>query len=723
MLERFMACFRRTPQSSLHKPLARLLAIGALGCSTLAGAVGLGDITLHSSLGQPLNADIELVDTAGLEEADLTANLASADEFARAGVDRIFFLNTLRFTPMFRDGRKVIHVVSSKAVTEPYLNFLVQVNRPGGQLLREFTLLLDPPGTAALAPAPFPTPAFGTARVAANTGPTSTEDNPPVPRAAAATATAGPLPAASQGKRYVVAKGDNLWSIGKRLQAAGTTVPMNQLVREIRALNPESVHLAVGQSLLLPDAAVLPGGAAAPAVAPVAVPEQAPAAPEQLASTVLENQQLQKDFDALQARLQSLESQVADKDKHVADLESQLAANKAPAPAAALVPPARPAVTPAAPIAIEPIDEGSDFPWLQVLAAAAVIALLVALVLLQRRKRQQSLANAQWLAEQDDLPSAPMASATVLGAMAAEASQSVAASLATSAVRRETSPTTDALDGASIYIAYGRFNEALGILDDGLGKEPERTDLRVRKLEVLGMQGNVEGFEHERQALLGMGYSAQIIDEIHGRYPKLAVVTPVVVAAAAPLVAAIAEPAPQEAAGEHLDEFQLNLDDLSMDADWDLVSPFETAVPTRGKSTPELDLDDEPGTVDAAFASNLKELPEVVEMPDEQFLSDFADSDETFLQADEASDKDIDGLDDAFLDNFVADADLPELDALTVDFDALDSQQESAEKLEQAQSCIDLGDLKSASDLLHELLREGDESCKHAARQLLARIA
>jgi len=111
-------------------------------------------------------------------------------------------------------------------------------------------------------------------------------------------------------------------------------------------------------------------------------------------------------------------------------------------------------------------------------------------------------------------------------------------------------------------------------------------------------------------------------------------------------------------------------------------------------------------------------------MPDEQFLSDFADADEEpFLELeDKPKATTQDDIDNAFLDSFIADSDLPELDALTVDFDDLELQQASAQKLEDAQQYIDEGDLSAASHVLHELLREGDESCKQTARQLLARI-
>lgn len=132
---------------------ARLLLVGgAVTYSALAPALGLGDITLHSALNQPLRADIALEDAVGLEEGELSVSLATADEFSRAGIDRVFFLNNLKFTPILRGNRSLIRVSSSKPVNEPFLNFLVQLNQPNGRVLREYTVLIDPPGSPGIVP-------------------------------------------------------------------------------------------------------------------------------------------------------------------------------------------------------------------------------------------------------------------------------------------------------------------------------------------------------------------------------------------------------------------------------------------------------------------------------------------------------------------------------------------------------------------------------------------
>ena len=707
-----------------------LLGGGLLLWSAMASAVGLGDLSLHSALNQPFNADIELVDSAGLEEGELSARLASAEAFEKAGFDKPFFLSDLRFTPVFRGNRKYIHVSSSKPALEPYLQFLVQVDRPGGQLLRGYTVLLDPPGTVRLDP---PLPPAAPAR--------SNAQAEPAGRAQPATP-AAPLPAATQNKRYLVQSGDSLWAIGKQLNGAGTPGSATELARAIRALNPRSEPLKAGDSLLLPDTAVL---APAPAATPVADTPAAVDTPEQLAATVLQNQQLEQNLEALQGQMKTLADQMAERDKQVAQLQADLAQARAPAPAA--VPPPVAAATPAAP-APSAFEEDDSLPWLQILALLALVVLLVAWLILRRRRAAQRL-EPEAQEPFDEGYAAPVAaSVAVAAAVAAEPAQ--AAAPQTVPARRDGAPATDALDGASIYIAYGRLNEALTILREGLAKEPERTDLRLRMLEVLGQQGDARGYAEQERHLLAAGVGPQVLAETRARYPKIEGSQAVAQAERTPapevVPEAVPEPAPQPPAqvpeddiGELLtldlsdleqtleadpeaisstdepkanDEFQLNLDDLPSDADWAELSPFDAAPAGKSKAAGAPAAASE--LVEPDFATNLKELPEVLEMPEEQYLSDFAE--ETPEPAADTS------LDDEFLNQFVADADLPDLDELTVDFDAIDQQHASADKLELAQAWIARGDTAKASRLLEDLLIDGDDFHRKAARELLASL-
>lgn len=129
----------------LRKLVLAMAAASAL-TSGMAHALGLGEIRLKSALDQPLEAEIELLDVRGLQAAELRPALAPVEEFGKIGIERPQFLSDLTFTPQLRsDGRGVIRVTSSQPVREPYLNFLIEVLWPSGRLLREYTVLLDPP--------------------------------------------------------------------------------------------------------------------------------------------------------------------------------------------------------------------------------------------------------------------------------------------------------------------------------------------------------------------------------------------------------------------------------------------------------------------------------------------------------------------------------------------------------------------------------------------------
>ena len=259
MLKSFQAGSRRRSFATVGVPsglrtglLTLAIASVSMLHSSLAAALGLGDITLHSALGQPLNADIELIEVGGLAADEVVVALAPAEAFAKSGVERVFFLNDLRFTPVIRGNRAVVHVESRKAVTEPYLNFVVRLVRPNGDQLREYTLLLDPPNSP--------------------TGIAATRSRAQSPAAGAKTNESRlPVapPKAVQGKHYTVASGDTLAGIAHRVQAPGSKASGAELVSGIQALNPQAFpqgsrsQLKVGQSLLLPDSAVEPKAVAA----------------------------------------------------------------------------------------------------------------------------------------------------------------------------------------------------------------------------------------------------------------------------------------------------------------------------------------------------------------------------------------------------------------------------------------------------------------------------
>lgn len=112
-----------------------------------ANALGVGEIKLHSALNQVLEAEIPLITTASEATSDIQVNLASPSAFAKAGIQRPHLLSQLRFKPVNRNGHFIVEVTSKQVIREPFLNFLIDVSWPKGRMLREFTVLLDPPAT------------------------------------------------------------------------------------------------------------------------------------------------------------------------------------------------------------------------------------------------------------------------------------------------------------------------------------------------------------------------------------------------------------------------------------------------------------------------------------------------------------------------------------------------------------------------------------------------
>lgn len=121
------------------------IVITMLLCGEMAMALGLGEIQVRSQLNQPLEASIEIIGTENLNREELRVRLASQEDFDRLGVSREFYLTSLQFSVDVTDQTAVIHVTTPQPVREPFLNFVLEVQSPKAQILKEFTLLFSPP--------------------------------------------------------------------------------------------------------------------------------------------------------------------------------------------------------------------------------------------------------------------------------------------------------------------------------------------------------------------------------------------------------------------------------------------------------------------------------------------------------------------------------------------------------------------------------------------------
>jgi pilus assembly protein FimV len=702
-----------------------VLAIAAATALTseMAYALGLGEVTLKSTLNQPLVAEIELLDAKTLAPGEVVPVLASAEDFNRAGVDRQYFLTDLTFTPVLRpDGKSVIRVSSTKPVREPYLNFLIEVLWPSGRLLREYTLLLDPPlysPEIAAAVAPQLPVAAPISRPAA------------APRAATQATPSSSGGAAVQGDQYKVTPNDTLWEIAERARQGGT---VHQAMLAIQDLNPDAFignninRMKNGQVLRLPsseqvgsrsqaeaiqqvaeqnarwrqassptsagarqiDATQRGSAGAAPSrseqgdnlrlVAPdtgkstvgsdagagedaAALRDRLAVSEESLDSSRRENLDLKDRLNDLQGQLDKLQRLMQLKDDQLAKLQAGLAtetqtgadtvapvspsvdeadstttvapeASEAPvqAPEIDRAPEANPdAAAPqneaaeapepveqtpaaaAAPVtapqeqqAVGYVDELLANPvLLGVLGGSALLLLLVGLMALSRRNAmkeaelQESLLadnepDAFYVAQPDH--SSSDNELADLGATH-DAGKDSADSLASSG--------NDPLAEADIYIAYGRFNQAAELLQNALNDEPQRSDLRLKLMEVYAELGDRYGFARQEAELREIGGSSAEIEQTKARYPAMAAAAGVGAMAGATSASddhesfslddlELEEPSSAPEQGTD-DSFDLSLDDVELNGDLS----GSTAAPA-GERSAELDeIDFDELTLDA----------------------------------------------------------------------------------------------------------------------------
>jgi pilus assembly protein FimV len=139
--------------SNGKNPLMLMMALSVPGA---AHALGLGDIHVDSGLNERLAAEIDIVGATPLDLTDLRAAVANRETFLRYGADRPAFLSSATFkVTQDSQGRPVLAVRSSESFTEPVVNFLVDLHWSHGELVRQYTLLLDPAGFVSALPAPL----------------------------------------------------------------------------------------------------------------------------------------------------------------------------------------------------------------------------------------------------------------------------------------------------------------------------------------------------------------------------------------------------------------------------------------------------------------------------------------------------------------------------------------------------------------------------------------
>ena len=227
-----------------------------------AYALGIGDIIPHSALDEPLNAEIPLVTSDDEDLSDIRVGLASPEAFAHAHIERSYLLTKLNFTTKKNsDGSLAIRVSSKNAIREPILDFMLEVYWPQGRLLREFTVLLDPPDSLPSAQSPDtddyshdrpnyqnPSPARGQPGrlVRQDRGMTASK----------AETSARPVTGTQYGP---VGQNETLWNIAQKFQ--DPKISQRQMLHGLYKANPKAFYkgsmdaLKAGVTITIPDQA------------------------------------------------------------------------------------------------------------------------------------------------------------------------------------------------------------------------------------------------------------------------------------------------------------------------------------------------------------------------------------------------------------------------------------------------------------------------------------
>ena len=130
-----------------QNPLVLMMALSLPGA---AHALGLGEIHVNSALNEPLAADIEILGATAEELSSLTASVANRDTFLRFRAERPAFLASATFKVSHDlKGKPVLLIRSTDSFTEPVVNLLVDLRWHNGEVIRQYSLLLDPAGFSA----------------------------------------------------------------------------------------------------------------------------------------------------------------------------------------------------------------------------------------------------------------------------------------------------------------------------------------------------------------------------------------------------------------------------------------------------------------------------------------------------------------------------------------------------------------------------------------------
>lgn len=798
-----------------------------LGCmlGAKALALGLGDLTLSSFLNEPLRARVDLLDTSGLDEDQIRIRMATTEDFDRLGLDRSYFLTTLKFEVIVDPkGGGYIEITSEEPVLEPYLDFVIEARWPSGRLLREYTVLVDPPAYASgtkiiSARQQISAPEGGEGSSAekksqreqteVTTGTVvQVDDSGAAPRDTrnrnfGSEASAEP----SSGDKYLIKRNDTLWTIASRARPSGATV--QQTMVEIQRLNPGAFiggninRIKAGYVIYLPRENEIGTGAleaeqevatqntswregtAPPATLRISsatdededpgqigrLESQVAREQESLEAALRDNEDLTDRLEAVEDQVATLERIISLKDEQIAALQSALSdaetlaletvegiegiegvegvegvediesldAMVAPNEDSAVGERATAPMESEQPTAPPAVDAGAgEKGWLDLLMdnllyiGGVIVALVLALMLWLRRRGAES-DDEEFYAEDDsafsDVELADEESVVIDEVDSREEEHADEPDLDTDMELDDGGErgyggrkhdqyaddveTGDALAEADIYIAYGRYPQAVDLLKNAIKSDPTNAAYRVKLVELAATMNDRFTAQQQLADLKALGgadaieRAEQAVQEVVEGETWLVNLPP------ASISMELHDSLADEQSGGLGAAEPLNIDDgsdLELDIDTDLAG---------------LEIEDNAGDEEISL-----QLPE--EQEEDMASMDLADSAIEELTADTGE-----SLEHSFGELAVegtGEDDLEEDLDLSADFNTEADEEddeslvfasetdEASTKLDLARAYLDMGDEDGARQILEEVIADGSGPLREEAKGLLEQL-
>jgi pilus assembly protein FimV len=664
-------------------------------------SLGLGELELESALNQRFQAEIELTNVRGLEIEEILPNLASQKDFDRIGVERGYILVDLRFKVLRKDdGKLFVVVTSSKPIVEPFLNFLVEVLWPNGRILREYTVLLDPPVFGDGIAEPIAETRVQERQVAAERRPapdarSNDSQNaivqrsqvPPKKPVESQADSAGR--AASEGQinsqEYgVTGLGDTLWKIALKVRP-NPSVTVQQTMLALKDANPDAFInnninlLKAGHVLRIPDAEQIRAHSIAAAVAEVRVQNEefvtyrndalaqldgskrqsgratdgansndgelkllatnnssgetagdgSAAANQALQSDLAvaeedldrarrANSELNVRMEDLQGQLDTLTEILKLKDDQLTALRAEVQKMQANADA----------VQPKQQVAQ---NSGSFFTsplFLGVIMLILVIVVVAVLLMVRKRRTQENT--------EDDFEEEAVDAVE----QDTELQDTEETETRIEEDEEDIAPeTTDVIGEVEIYIAYGRFPQAITFLHNAIESEPNRTDIQLKLLEVFVQTEDSVAFNLQFEQLKLLGDSDAIAEaealqqKIPGAVEDLGI--------SMDATANITDPTDESIDIDVDEEVSFDLDDLGSETEDDSLSIEEDEFDLELDL--ELDGDEDELDLDLDLDLNSDSTSDEGAIELEKSLVD-AEGDDDFQDLTEKLDLDDDGL-------------------------------------------------------------------------------